>query len=169
MSPVIMSYSLGFMIYYFACYFICGSILKQYDFALTILLLNVLFVSDTFYWIPSELPQGIALLMVTFAAVRDKEPENIKLWGWVALSLVLITIAFFHPLLVIVLLYACFFFLERRDLLTSKKLLYIIGCIFFLAVLIKAMAFRTLYERHAMSGLKNFITLFPGLFYDLFQ
>lgn len=78
-----MSYSIGFMAYYLICYFICGSLLKQYDFALIILLLNLLFVTETFFYTPSELPQGIALLMVTFAFVRNKQPETIKPVAWV--------------------------------------------------------------------------------------
>ena len=35
------AYSAGFVVYYFICYFICGC-LKRYDFALIVLLLNML-------------------------------------------------------------------------------------------------------------------------------
>ena len=43
-------YSAGFILYYLACYFVCGSVLKQYRFAIAILVINLLFAADTFYW-----------------------------------------------------------------------------------------------------------------------
>ena len=164
LSSVALCYSLGYVVYYFLCYFISGSILKRYDFALTILFLNLLFVSDTFYWTPSELPQGIALLLVTLAFASNKQLTMTKPALWVLLAVPVITIAFFHPVIIFVLLYSCFFFLERNDQIINKQILYIVAGIFFLAIILKAFVFRTPYEQHSAGGLKHFITLFPDYF-----
>lgn len=164
LNAIMMAYSLGFIIYYFICYIICGSILKQFDFALVILLLNVLFVTETFYWIPSELPQGMALLILTFAFARNKQIEQMKPVTWATLVCLLITLAFFHLILAIVLLYSIVFFTERKNVFKSRKILYTITVIFFCVIIVKALAFRSPYEQHAMGGLKNFITQFPDYF-----
>lgn len=80
------------------------------------------------------------------------------------LVLALITVVFFHPLIVFVALYAIIFFLDRRNAFVSKRSLYIIAGIFFSVILLKTLVFRSPYERQAMGGLKNFITQFPDYF-----
>jgi len=165
-NDLMISYSLGYMIYYFLCYFICGSILKRYDFALTILLLNVLFVSGTFYWITSQLPQSMALLMLTLAYACNTQPANAKPARSLVLVTALITLAFFHPLLVFVMLYAVIFFTQESEVFSppAKILLHVMALIYFATLLLKALIFSTPYERSAMSGMKNFITQFPDYF-----
>jgi hypothetical protein len=158
------SYSLGFITYYFICYLICGSILKRYDLALLILLLNILFVSDTFFWPPSQLPAGIALLILTLAFASNKEQSINRPLTFMIIVPALITAAFFHPLVVFVMLYCILFFVQRQGALIGKRLLYITGLIFFSGIILKTVVFRTAYEQHSMSGLKNFVTLFPDYF-----
>ena len=163
-NVAIMLYSFGYMLYYFACFFICGSILKRYDFALVVLLLNLLFVSETFYWITSQLPQSIALLMVILAFASEKQLSTAKVSTYFLLLVALVTLSFFHPLVVFAMLYSVIFFMKRSELFKDKRLLYVISIVFFSGVLLKAIAFRTPYERHSLSGIKNFIVLFPDYF-----
>ncbi len=164
LNVITLSYSIGFVLYYFTCYVIAGSVLKRYDFALIILLLNILFVSDTFFWIQSELPQSIALLMVVFAFVSKLEYKNTKLFTWLLLLVSLSVLAFFHPLLVFVIIYCSIFFLNREQAIIDRRLLFAILIFYCTAVLIKALLFRTTYETHSFSGLKNFVALFPDYF-----
>ncbi len=97
---ILRSYSGGYIIYYFIAYFVCGSILKRYDLALVILLMNVLFISDTFYWMLSQLPQAIALLMILLAVVSRQE-NTTGIFKWAIVLLLEVTIVFFHPLTVL--------------------------------------------------------------------
>ncbi len=163
LDAVIRSYSVGFMAYYFLCYFICGSVLKQYDFALVVLLLNILFVTHTFYWITSQLPESLALLMVLLAFIsRRKNPLDPP--GLLLLFAGFVTLAFFHPISAIVLVYCIIYFYGRGGAFASKRLIYTIAGIFIMAVAVKATFFHTPYERNSLSGMKNFITLFPDYF-----
>ncbi len=164
LAVVMGSYSLGYMGYYFMCYLACGSLLKRYDLALLVLLLNLLFATHTFYWVPSQLPQGIALLMVAFAFAGRRENANAGLMAWGGLVAMLIIAAFFHPLVLVVLVYSILFFLERRNVFVSRKLLFIIAGIFFAIIVVKPFLFRNEYEQHALGGLRNFVTLFPNYF-----
>ena len=100
--------------------------------------------------------------MPVLAFISNKQPGTAKPATYIILFSTLITLAFFHALLIFALLYIVIFFLERKNVFASTRFLYIIAFIFFFAVLLKAIAFRTDYERHSMSGLKNFITLFPN-------
>ncbi len=164
LNAVILCYSLGYVSYYFLCYLVAGTFLKQYDFALTILLLNLLFVSDTFYWVTSQLPQALAFLMVVLAYLRNNQDSDTKLLTWIMAIFGLVTVAFFHPLAVFVLAYAVFFFVSRKEPFLNKRILYGIVLIFVLAIEVKAIEFETPYEHSSMSGLKNFITQFPDYF-----
>jgi len=83
---------------------------------------------------------------------------------WFILVSALITLSFYHPLLIFAFLYSIIFFSIRNEVFISKKHLYLISVTFFLGVLIKTIVFRTPYEKNSLSGLKNFITLFPDFF-----
>ena len=164
LNTVLRSYSTSFVIYYFSCYFICGSILKRYDIALCVLLLNLLFVSHTFYFTLSPLPQAIALLLVIMSMVLNKRVEDISFVSWVILLAAIATVVFFHPLVVFVLGYSVVFFLLQNNSSQAKKLLYFLVGAYCAGMAVKFMFFRIAYEQHSMSGMKNFVTQFPDYF-----
>lgn len=164
LDTIMICYSVAFILYYFTCYLICGTLLKRYEFALLVLLFNTLFAADTFYWIPSELPQGMALLMVVFAMLYEKQFSTMRATTWMAVFTGLIVLVFYHPLLIFVMGFSIVFFLLHRHIPFDRKLLMITGCGFFVLLLLKTLFLRTPYERHSMSGMKNFITLFPDYF-----
>lgn len=78
LSSVMMAYSVGFIFYHFIYYLICGLICKRYDFGIIILLFNLLFLSHTFYWIQSELPQAINLFILLLAVSGVAKLNNYK-------------------------------------------------------------------------------------------
>ena len=157
-------YSAGFVLFYFIAYLICGSILKRYDFALVILLLNILLVSDTFYWCLSQLPQAIAILVAILAFLQGRQANTIKPWQWCIAAAALATAVFLHPLVLFVILYCLAFFGLSSPPGADKKTLYILGISYCSIMLIKFLFFKTPYEHHSMSGLKNFVTQFPNYF-----
>lgn len=163
LGAITWSYSISFTLYYLICYVICGSLLKQYRFALLILLVNILFATYTFYFPVSQLPQGMALVMVAFALIWGRPLKYIGALRWIAITATIITMAFFHPLVVFVLGYSILFFLVSKDRI-DKKVMYVIAGVFFSLLIIKSVFFRTQYERHSLSGLKNVVRLFPDYF-----
>src|SRR5580693_226677 len=121
--PVVLAaYSAVFVLCYFLAYFICGSVLKRYDMAIVILLLNILFVSDTFYFMQSQLPEAIALLMILFSILEGKQLNTTSLLSWCVLALLVITVVFFHPIAVFVIFFCSLFFILSKQLLIDKRL-----------------------------------------------
>ena len=162
LSDVLLSYSVVTAVYYFVLYIICGSLLKKYEFALAILLCNTIFVSECFYYVSSELPQGIAFLLFTIAFISANKDKGI--FSWILILVFVVAIAFFHPLMVFVLAYAVGFLLLRKEIDIDRRVLYSMAILFFVLVVFKTLVIRTQYEQHSMGGLKNFITQFPNYF-----
>jgi hypothetical protein len=156
-------YSVGYIVYYFTTYFICGSILKRYDLALVILLMNILFVSDTFYWMLSQLPQAIALLMVIFAIIEGRQ-RNMSPALWIMVFLAMLTVIFFHPLVLFVLAFSVIFFVLSKIHPADKKIMYTLVIIYLTGLVVKGIFFRSYYEGSSLSGVKNFVTQFPDYF-----
>ena len=164
LSSILEAYSAGFIIYYFAAYVVCGTILKRYDLALVILLMNILFVSDTFFYIPTQLTEGVALLMVVYALMLDRRPGSIGALSWAIILLAAATVVFFHPLVVFVLGFTIAFFLVGKTSSANRKMLYILAAVYVAGIAVKSIFFRNHYEGSSLSGMKNFVTQFPDYF-----
>jgi hypothetical protein len=162
LNTVALCYSIGFTLYYFCCYILCGFAIKRYDLGLVLFLFHILFVTDTFYYIPSELPQGVNFLMVGLAALTAAGKSNTVRNS--LLYLLLFAAAFFHPLVSVAVLYSMLYFYFQKSALFSMRMMITIVVVYFAGVLINNLFFRIDYDRHAMSGVKNFITLFPDYF-----
>lgn len=156
-----LSYSVGFTFFYFVCYLLCGFGFKRYDLGLVLLLFHILFVTDTFYYIPSELPQGVNFFVVGLAMIPVTRKKNALLYRAVFFLFFFFS-AFFHPLISFVILYTTLFFYFHKDALFDKKALISIAVIYLLGLLVNNLFFRIDYDRHAMSGVKNFVALFPN-------
>ncbi len=159
LDTIMFMYSVGFVFYYVTCYWICGTILKQYSIALTLLLSQVLFVTDTFYWIQSELPQGLAMLMVMTALLLSTGAhQGLKL----AISAAVVLFAvFFHPLLWIPATFIFLYFAINREAPASKLIFFGGFVLFFLAFYLRQRLLTAEYDRNAMKGADNFLELFP--------
>lgn len=161
LDTIMKLYSVGFVLYYYAIFFVCVRILKSYQFGLVMLLLSTLMVTDTFYWIQSELPQGLALLVLYYALIDYSEKVDDR-YKWILramIPLIVLMLVFFHPLLMFPFLFiAVFLYLKYprlRSLLQSGTALFIF------ILIIKSLFFKTGYDSSAMGGVKNFLTLFP--------
>ena len=152
LNTIAILYSIGFILYYSLCYFICGSIFKGYKFALAYLLICFLFASHTFYWMQSELPQGIAFMMVFFVFLSTQSLSAIKP---VILALMfggIVAIVFFHPLLVFPFIFVVLFFLLSKETIIDRKLLTASLVFYILIFLLKKYVITTVYESGALSG-----------------
>lgn len=106
LSNIALLYSLSFTLLHFTTFAIIGQLLKNIKVAVAFLLFSVLMTTHTFFWIQSELPQGVAFLFIFIALFdnilhKDKIPEYFIL----AATILLVTITFSHPLI----LFACLF------------------------------------------------------------
>ena len=164
LNTLALLYSSGFVLYDFACYFICGSILKQYRFALVILLFNILFVSHTFYWVQSELPQGIALLIVLYALMSYRTLDQMNPIVIAIIFLGFMMLLFSHPLLVFPVIYSSVFFLLRKEAVIQEKIVYATLIFFLVLMQVKKMVFNVYYDIVAMGKAHNVFKAFPHYF-----
>jgi len=163
LNSIVLIYSLGFTCYYFICYLLAGFVFKNYQVAIAILLLNTLFVTHTFYWPESELPQGLAFLLV-FLAYFLQQGRFVPLHISTCLLFSVVAV-FFHPMIFMVMTYLVIFIILSKDIIVDKKLL-ITTCIFFIATYIfKTVFYATGYDTQAMRnsahGIVNFLKSFP--------
>jgi hypothetical protein len=120
LKGVLIGFSLSFTLWYAAAFLICGQVLKQWKLALTLLLFSTLMVKDSFYWITSELPQGMALLFIFFAFLLKIENfGHFKWFHWVIWLFLSITLVYAHPMLLFPFVFVGLFLLidkkEKRD------------------------------------------------------
>ena len=164
LNVVAFLYSSGFIFYYFGCYFICGTILKQYRFALVILLFNILFVSHTFYWIQSELPQSIVLLIVIMALMSYRKINELNALMIAIIFLGLMMIQFSHPLMFFPVTYVMLFFLFREEQVIEHRMIYATAIFFYALIQVKKMVFNVYYDIVAMGNSGNVLKRFPHYF-----
>ncbi len=157
-------YSVAPVAYYFMCYLLCGSLLKQYRFAILLLLTNVLFVSDSFYMPQAELFESVSLLVVTVALLAYENDKGRSIVSQVFVFVSLIMAGFGHMLVVFPATYIFAFFFLDDDRHIRKYLLYLPFSFFIIIFLLKKYVFLSRYDAGRLNSLNNFGSLFPNYF-----
>lgn len=162
LKSILLLYSTGTMFYYFLCYFICGTVLKQYSYALVVLLFSILFATETFYWPYSELQQGCTMLLVMFALLNTSIHPAIKYGVMLTLT---ITLTFIHPLIIFPASFLFIYLLLSGRGNISNKALLICFALFIITYVLKTVFFKPPYEANATAGInKTMLTLIPDYF-----
>lgn len=167
-SVIALSYSLGFVLFQLGIFLFLY--VRNLKFAQVWLLFNVLMVAHSFYWMASEMPIGVGVMLAMLAVWEQKW----RAWLQVNKLLLLLytlcmcfVLQFFHPLIpLFFLLYASFALLSATDM--QSRWAYLALPILFFAV---AQA-RTLligisdYDAGSASNLSKLVSLFPN-YWDL--
>lgn len=160
LHALMLIYSLSFVLLHFGVFAFCGLALKAWRPALILLIANALFATDTFYWIQSELPQGLALSVLLFAFAERASGRFGTAFAACAVALTPV-VAFMHPLLIFpVMFWIAYRLLDRA----SPRLLILVALAYLLSVAVKTFFFKTAYDSSAFEGLKNFREHFPNYF-----
>lgn len=164
LKHVALLYSVGVTGYYFICYLLCGFVFKNYRVGLVLLLFNILFVSDSFYWIQAELPQGTAFMLLVFAYITRPREGFRTIPEYLLIIAGCITMVFFHPLIFIMVLYFLLFLglQEHREI--SRRILVFIAICTMICVAVKNIWFQSQYDEGAMSNTRGFLHLLPHYF-----
>ena len=113
LKTILILHSLGFVVFYFSFFLLIAFKWRQYEIALVYLLNSILLVNDTFYWIQSELPQGLSWLILYYAYINRKGVADI--YKRPALHCILLLfLQFFHPLMFAPILYLILFLLHKE-------------------------------------------------------
>jgi len=163
LNYVVLIYSVSFPIYNLIFFLIILVYFKSREWALALLLYNILIISHSFYWPAIELNQGIAVMILYFAFLSyQKDFLEIKLSHWLFSSLMVVTIIFAHPLAIIpFLFFHIYLYLSNKSILKNK--LFNAGIIIsILSLIVKRIFFRNWYDDLQMASLNNFKELFPN-------
>lgn len=164
LAQVMQLYSLSFVLFNLIV-FLWLTWLKQYRFALVLLLLNTLMLSHSFYWPMSELPQGIALVLLLIGIIHShiKKKKNNKVFLSISIALLLFLIVFSHPLVLFPFGFIVFYFALKKE---KEHLKWYGICLFIFTIVFvsKFIFLSSGYEKGAMGGLKNIVYLFPHYF-----
>jgi hypothetical protein len=156
-------YSICFVFIYSSVFWILIQLFKNRQLALAYLLLNTLIATHSFYWVQSELPQGLAIFFVYLGLLLHVLKKDIvpQYFYWLS-SVLLFTVCFTHPLLIFA---STFSFLFLMLSYSSNRKLIAYGLLTYLTFyVIKSIFFSTTYDSQAMSGLKNISSLLPHFF-----
>lgn len=160
---VMISYSVGYMLYHIACYVLCG-LLKNYRMGIALLLVNTMIVAHTFFWHLSELGLGISLMFPFFALLIDIGHRHTKPLQYLLAGAGLITIVFSHPLIIFPFFFTCAFVWFNKHVKADRRMIIIICIIFGLILFAKKKLLPDTYESDSTYLIKNFKWYFPDYF-----
>lgn len=156
-------YSEAFVVFYFLIFIVIIKCFKNLSVALAWLGFNTVMVTHTFYWIQSELPQGMSFAFLYFALLDNiLKKESIPNYFFPLAFIILVIVCFTHPLLVFAEIFVLLFFIlnyKNKRKLIQWNILLVVG--FYIT---KSIFFKTAYDNTAMGGLKNIRLLFPNYF-----
>lgn len=157
MKGLLIAWSVGFMAYHAACYVICG-ILKNYKLGICLLLSHTMILSHSFFWHLSELQLGISLLFPFLALAINKGRPLPFYIRYPLLLVLLITLAFSHPIFTLAFVYVIVFAFVNKHAELQKNLLLGISLVFTGAIIVQNIFF---FDSHGLSSTNNIVNLFP--------
>lgn len=154
LSNLLIIYSVIFPLLSLALFIFIVRVLRQPKMGILLLMSQIAMVNDTFYWVQSELQQGIQFLILYFSILcyqHDHPTSENNTWWRAIQPAFLFMLAFFHPLLVFPFFFLWVYFLTTRTL--SKPTLHASGGAFMSMVIIKSQFFKTAYDSKSIDGL----------------
>lgn len=132
---VLFTYSLGHVLYYYAIFALTVLWFRQWKWGVVLVLLSTLMTTHTFYWL-SEMPQGLAFLVLVLAWMQAKGRLGaVRWWEFPVFVAALVTAFYFHPMVLYALLFCCAFFLLDRPSGPGGRAIYLFAAGIFLATL----------------------------------
>ena len=132
LPAVLVSYSLGHVLYYFILFLWVMLVLRQWRWGLAIALSSVFMTTHTFYWL-SEAPQGLAFLLAVLAWMDHQTAlRHIRWWQWPLFLGAMVTAFYFHPMVLYAMVFCCvwlFFYqnsIEKRKIWATGLILFVV-------------------------------------------
>ena len=164
LTTITIAYSMSFVLLPFLSFTIILFILKNMRVAAMYLIYLLLMTTDTFYWIQSEMPQGVAFLFILIGMLDNMASQNVKysFVHWLIISILIATVCFAHPLLSIPFAFLILFYFITYP----RKYLIILSIagLYLLFYMIHSKYFVIPYDVKAIEQLTNFETLYPHYF-----
>lgn len=156
------SYSLNFMLFHIVITFIMLFKFKDYLSATMLLFAHVLSGNMIFYFPISEYQMGISLLMffVSYLLYLNSKNKKITVFQYIALALILVTLMYAHPLMIVISLFYVLFAYLRFPNISKKQILTILIGIIAITI-VKWLVATANYDIKNVSKTQNFKQFFP--------
>ncbi|MCC6463508.1 MAG: hypothetical protein IT260_23765 [Saprospiraceae bacterium] len=163
---VLLSYSLGHVLYYLILFLLITLGLRQWKWGLVLVLVSTLMTTHTFYWL-SEMPQGLAFLLLVLAWLQHKGSlDALRWWEYPLLAAALVTAFYFHPMVLYAMVFcSVFFLLDRQSSKGTRALQALALGIFVATVFVKYKVLKLdWYDAMSLERAKAFGELWPNWF-----
>jgi hypothetical protein len=163
---VLLTYSLGHVLYYAALFGIVVVGFRQWRWGLVLLLLGTLMTTHTFYWL-SEMPQGLAFLATLLAWTHARSsPRDFRAWEYPLLVGAVVTAFYFHPLVLHAFAFcAAYFWLDAHTPRGQKQNYALLAGLFAACFVVKYFVLPLdWYDNMAMERSRAFAELWPHWF-----
>lgn len=163
LNSIMLLFSMTFVIINFIYYLLLKYILKSNKLALVILLMQFFMVSETFFWIQSELIQGLSLLIVYFGIILNFNSKSTHAFYTYSLIFIIsFALVFSHFAIIFPITFLFIYFYIRNP---SLKIILPISfgfyCLYFIRLILIS---NNVYDTSSLMKLNNIYTLFPYYF-----
>lgn len=165
LEKVVLIYSLSFELIALMVFLALIFYYRNLRLAISLLLLKTLAVSHTFFWVQSELLQGLVFLVLFLAWLKDKYIDSFNPIKHVVFLLLVLTLVFFHPLIIFPFIFTILYFILFNNDGYDKKTSWTAVLLFVSITVLKNLLLKNSYDSGAMSGLNNFKTFFPNFIF----
>ncbi|MFN8416705.1 MAG: hypothetical protein U0U66_10270 [Cytophagaceae bacterium] len=156
LSSIAILYSTSFVILPAIAFGVIVGVYKNYKIGAAYLIYLLLMVTHTFFWIQSELPQGMAFVFLFLATLEYwyDAVNSAKVGVGILILLLLVVIVFSHPLVIFPMGFAAgFYWLTYKD---KKWKTVVIFSFFILIYGVKSIWFKTSYDSGALDTISNY-------------
>lgn len=157
---VMIAYSVSFVILDAVLFGLLLWALRQPVFAILLLLNSLLMVNETFYWIQSEIKQGLSFLIFYLGFVQSILTHGHAAWHLPVHAFLLSLLAFIHPLIIFPFIFSWGLSWVREKEKARRLIILNSGIAFCLFYLGKVFFFRHSYDTIAMNKIENITNLF---------
>ncbi len=157
-------YSVSFQLHFLVFFLGAAYGFKREEVAIGIALLYVAMTYDGFYWQTSELQQGLGFLLLSWAALL-RFPILHYWWHYLLWALVIVALAFYHPLVFMPFFFFLFWQAWREEAGIPRRSLWVLGGLMFLVLVVKQIWFQNWYDAAKTAQFAaNLKAYFPNYF-----
>ena len=167
LSTIVYLYSIAYPLVYVLIFGFIVFVFRDQKIAFSFFLFHFLITTHSFYWFQCELILGVSLVLFYFSFITfSKTHELPRFQFYVFNILLLLTLVFIHPLVLIPLSFYFFYGFLTQDLNNQKQEFVSILILIILYVL-KSLFFSNYYDSAALENVKNVFKLFPQYLYGV--
>lgn len=156
LQTIVYLYSLSFELIALGAFLIVLGKYNNTKLAFGLLLTKTLITTHTFFWVQSELLQGIVILFVFLAWIKNKYINRFNILQYCIFFIFILLLVFVHPLILFPFLFSSTFLLLSKAEQYQNKTISTSAALFLTLFFLKSTVLKNAYDSGAMAGMQNF-------------